>query len=579
MISAAEAARRLRLGEDSRWEFKQVEFSDDCPKSPGRDALADEMAAFANTEGGFLLCGVTDRGGVQGMLRLQMDNLERVVVEACTDSIKPPIRPVISRMEIEAGKAVLLVEIPPGHARHDSPGGSYHRVGSSKRRMAGDERLRLAQRRAQARFVWFDEQPVPETGYRTLDEFLWKPLLSAEGAADPESALEKMGLLTTAENGVKRATAAGVLLCAPAPEEWLPNACITAVCYRGRDRASGQADARTIGGPLARQIAEAVSFVVRNMRVAAHKGPMRAELPQYSEEAVFEAVVNAAAHRDYSIQGARTRLSMFEDRLEIQSPGSLPNNLTVDDMAHRQSTRNELLTSLLGRVPASGIRGSGGRLFIMERRGDGVPIIRRETEELSGMPPEFRLISGSELCVTIPAASLEASPGRAVVTVRCEGRPVPGAEILVILPNKTWTRTAADRNGEAPVELAATHLPSTVFAAAPGCTAGVHRAWTPARGALAVELDPLPGGGAVVLPEGTGGLPGLEGRLNPVRGALDRTYLYASDIAVDKGRPQPVHFLFGEDLRLTDARGREMLARIVDITGRSALVEYRPAPQ
>ena len=254
-----------------------------------------------------------------------MDNLERVVVEACTDSIKPPIRPVISRLEIEEDKAVLLVEIPPGHARHDSPGGSYQRVGSSKRRMAGDERLRLAQRRAQARFVRFDKQPVPGTGYRTLDESLWKPLLSAEGAADPESALEKMGLLTTAENGVKRATAAGVLLCAPAPEEWLPNACITAVCYRGKDRTSGQADARTIGGPLARQIAESVSFVVRNMRVAAHKGPMRAELPQYSEEAVFEAVVNAAAHRDYSIRGARTRLSMFEDRLEIQSPGPLPN--------------------------------------------------------------------------------------------------------------------------------------------------------------------------------------------------------------------------------------------------------------
>lgn len=579
MISAGEVARRLRLGEDSRWALKQIEFSGDRPSSPGRGSLADEMAAFANADGGFLLCGVTDRNEVQGMSRPQMENLERVLVEACTDSIKPPIRPVVSRMETEDGKAFLLVEVPSGHAQHDSPGGSYHRVGSSKRRMTSGERLRLAQRRGQARFLWFDKQPVPGTGYRTLDEALWKPLLSAEGAADPESALEKMGLLTTAENGVKRATAAGVLLCAPAPEEWLPNACITAVCYRGADRTSGQVDARTIGGPLPRQIAEAVSFAVRNMRVAAHKGPMRSELPQYSEAAVFEAVVNAAAHRDYSIRGSRIRLSVFEDRLEIQSPGSLPNNLTVDDMAHRQSTRNELLASLLDRVPASGIRGSGGRLFIMERRGGGVPIIRRETEELSGMRPEFRLISDSELCVSIPAASLESSSGRAVVTVHYAGRPVPGAEILVVLPNKTWTPAAADRSGEAPVDLAATHLPLTVFAAAPGCTARVHRAWTPARGALAVELDPLPGGGAVVLPEGAGGLPGLDGRLNPVRDPHDRTYLYASNIAVDKGRPQPVHFLLGEDLLLTDARGREMLARIVDIAGRSALVEYRPPPK
>ena len=98
---------------------------------------------------------------------------------------------------------------------------------------------------------------------------------------------------------------------------------------------------------------------------------------------------------------------MFSGRIEIQSPGALPNNLAVDDLPHRQATRNELLTSLLGRVSAAGIKGAGGRLFIIERRGDGVPIMRRETRELSGKLPEFRLIAGSELCVSIPAASLE----------------------------------------------------------------------------------------------------------------------------------------------------------------------------
>ena len=297
-----------------------------------------------------LLCGVTDGGDVQDLSREQMDELERLLVDICTDAIKPPIRPVILRRIINE-RALLLIEVPQGHAQHDSPGGSYHRVGSSKRRMTSDERLRLAQRRSQARFLWFDKQAVPDTGFRTLDESLWKPLLSAEGAADPPSALEKMGLLSRGENGVRRATVAGVLLCSPAPEEWLPNACITATCYRGEDRATGQIDAQNIGGPLKRQIAEALAFAVRNMRVAAHKTPARADLPQYSEEALFEAVVNAVAHRDYSIRGSRIRLSMFEDRLEIQSPGSLPNNLTVDDMPHRQATRNELLTSCLAEFP------------------------------------------------------------------------------------------------------------------------------------------------------------------------------------------------------------------------------------
>ena len=569
-----EIARQIRLGEDSQWEFEQIEFSGSRPKSPNRDDLADEIAAFANADGGVLLCGVTDIGEIQGMSREQMDELDRLLMDICTDAIKPPIRPTILRRIIDECP-LLLVEVPQGHAQHDSPGGSYHRVGSSKRRMTSDERLRLAQRRGQTRFLWFDKQPVPETGFRTLDEVLWKPLLSTEGAADPSAALEKMGLLSRGENGIRRATVAGVLLCSAAPEEWLKNACITATCYRGKDRTTGQVDAQTIGGPLQRQIAEAVAFTVRNMRVAAHKSPARAELPQYSEEALFEAVVNAVAHRDYSIQVGRIRLSMFEDRVEIQSPGSLPNNLTVEDMPHRQATRNELLTSLLGRVPASGIKGAGGRLYIMERRRDGVPIMRRATRELSGSFPKFRLIADAELCVTIPSASLESTPARAVITVWCAGQPLPNADVLALFPNKTWKRETTDEDGEAAIDLHTTHLPMTVFVAALGYTAHVQREWVPSRGALAVELETLPEGGAVIFPEATGHLPDLTGRLNPILDTHDRTYLYASNIAINQGEQQPVHFILGEELRLTDADGKERLVCIVAIVGRSALVEYR----
>ena len=569
-----EIARQLQLGEDSAWEFKQIEFAGNRPKSPRRDDLADEIASFANTDGGALLCGVTDSGDVQGLSRRQMDTLEELVVNICTDAIKPPIRPIILRRSI-GQRALLLVEVPQGHSQHDSPGGSYHRVGSSKRRMTSDERLRLAQRRGQARFLWFDKQAVPGTGFRTLDEALWKPLLSSEGAADPVAGLEKMGLLTRGENGVQRATVAGVLLCSPAPEEWLPNACITATRYRGRDRATGQADAQTIGGPLRCQIREAVAFAIRNMQVAAHKTPARVDLPQYSEEALFEGIVNAVAHRDYSIRGSKIRLSMFEDRIEIQSPGSLPNNLTVDDMPYRQATRNELLTSLLGRTPASGIKGAGGRLFIVERRGDGVPIIRRETRELSGSLPEFRLISDSELCVTIPAASLESTAASAVITVWSRGRPLPGAELLVLFPNKTWKHALTNEDGQAAVDLHTTHLPMTVFTAALGYAAHPEHDWTPGQGALAVQLDPLPKGGSVIYSEATGYLPGLKGGLNPIRDTHDRTYLYAFNVSINQGMQQPVHFVLGEDLRLTDADGTELVVRIVDIVGRSALVEYR----
>ena len=573
--SDQDIARQLRLGEDSQWEFKQIAFSGTRPTSPRRDDLADEIAAFANANGGVLLCGVTDEGEIQGLSREQVVELDTVLVEVSSDAIKPAVRISTYHRELD-GKRFLLVEVPQGEAQHDSPGGSYVRVGGSKRRMTSDERLRLAQQRGQARFLWFDKQPVPDTGLGTLDEALWKPLLSAEGRIDPETALEKMGLLGRDEHGTMRATVAGLLFCSHTPEEWLPNACITATHYRGTDRASGQLDTQTITGPLNRQIAEAVAFAVRNMRVGAYKDPARMDLPQYSAEALFEALANAVAHRDYSIQESRIRLSMFADRVEIQSPGALANRLTVDELEYRQATRNEVLASVFSRMPTTGIQGAGGRLFIMERRGDGVPIIRRETRELAGRLPRFDLIGGADLRVTLPAASTEPNPARVLITVRAGEQPLADAEVLVLFPNKTWRQAKTDTLGEAIVGLHTVDLPMTVFVAARGFAAHCEQEWMPSEGALAVELKPLPDGGAVIFPEATGSLPGLKGSLNPKRDTLDRTYIYASNIAINQGEQPPVHFLPGEDLRLTDADGTEMIIRIVDIIGRSALVEYRP---
>ena len=575
-FSDEEIRRQMHLGEDSHWEFKEIEFAGAVPKSPRRGDLADELAAFANTDGGVVLCGVTDSGDVQGMSREQMDALEQLVVEVCTDMINPPVRPVVLRRETEEEVPFLLVEVPQGHTEHDSPGGSYYRVGSSKRKMTNDERLRLAQQRGQARFLWFDKQPVPGTGFGSLDESLWKPLLSTVGAADPESALERMGFLTSDENGITRATVAGVLLCCRSPEEWLPNACITATCYRGNDRASGQIDTQTITGPLNRQITEAVAFAVRNMRVGAYKDPARTDLPQYSEAALFEAIVNAVVHRDYSMRGSRIRLSMFTDRFEINSPGELPNNLTIDSMDVRQSTRNEALASIFGRIPVGEIRGSSNRQFFMERRGDGVPIILRKTEALSGKIPEYQLIDDSDLVLTIPAAPTEATPATAIIICYHRGLAVPGVELLVLFPNKTWKQTTTDENGEAQVNLHSTHLPMTVLAASTRYAAHLEHDWMPAEGGLEIEMQSLPEGGAAIFPEATGNLPGLSGRLNPKRDNHDRAYLYASNIAINGGQQQPVHLMPGEDLRLTDANGRELVVRIAAIVGKSALVEYRP---
>ena len=573
--SEEEIRRQLDLGEDSRWEFKEVTFSEDRPKGPTRNDLADEIAAFANADGGVLLCGVSDKGAVQGMSRNQMAALDALLVEVSSDSIKPAVRIRTHHKQLQEGKRLLLLEVPQGDSQHDSPGGSYIRVGGSKRKMTSDERLRLAQRRVHGSSRSYDEQPVAETGFNTLEELLWKPLLSAEGAANPQVALRKMALLTLDDAGIERATVAGVLLCTQNPDQFLPNAAITATLYQGKDRASGQIDAQRITGPLNRQIADAVAFAVRNMIVAARKTPARVDMPQYSGKALFEAVVNAVAHRDYSIRGSRIRLSMFEDRVEIQSPGALPNNLTIEGMGNRQSTRNEALVSVLGRMPIGDIRGSEERNYFMEVRGDGVPIILRETRELCGKSPKYQLIDGSEVRLTIPAAAQEPSYARSFITVWSGGQPLPGAELLVLFPNKTWKHARTDEDGKAAIELHTTQLPMTVFAAAPGYAARLERDWTPSQSALALELKPLPTGGSVIFSEATGLLPGFKGRLNPIRDTHDRTYLYASNIAIDQGKQQPVHFIPGEDLRLTDADGAELMVRIIDVVGRSALLEYR----
>ena len=230
-------------------------------------------------------------------------------------------------------------------------------------------------------------------------------------------------------------------------------------------------------------------------------------------------------------------------------------------------------------MSAGEIRGAGGRLYVMERRGDGIPIIQRETRALSGKPPHFELVGGSELRVILPAAPQELASVRVVITVRHSGQPVADAGLLALFPNKTWKQAVTDASGQAVIGLHTGHLPMSVFAAAEGFAAQVESEWIPAQGPLTLELHRLPGGGSVIFNEATGHVPGVTGRLNPIRDTHDRTYLYASNIAINQGRQQPVHFLLGEELRLTDANGRDMFVRIVDIVGRSALVEYRPVAE
>ncbi|WP_246041626.1 ATP-binding protein [Desulfoglaeba alkanexedens] len=304
-------------------------------------------------------------------------------------------------------RPILKVDIPRSLFVHESPGGYFHRQGSSKRKMPPEYLARLFQQRSQARLIRFEEQPVPESGISDLSEALWRRYTTRSDEAS-EIVLLKRNLLSREESGAIRASVAGVLLCCERPDRFLPSAYIEAVRYRGtRQDSNYQTDAQRIYGPLDLQIKQAMSFLKRNQTVIATKEPHRIELPQFSERAVFEAVVNAVAHRDYAIFGSKIRFFMFDNRLEIYSPGALPNTVTIDSIALRQATRNELITSLLAETPVAETIGDVGRGFYMEKRGDGVPIILSESEKLSGKKPVYQLIDDSELLLTVFSAEME----------------------------------------------------------------------------------------------------------------------------------------------------------------------------
>jgi len=565
--------KQVELGEDSRVEFKEVIFTDRRVSAPRRESVADELAALGNTVGGTLIFSVSDADTVRPMDRQQMDALEAFVGEICSDSIHPPLAFITQRLALPDGPSVLVVEVDRSPLVHKSPGGYLCRQGSAKRKLSPEALRRLFQQRGRSGLLGPDEALVEGTGRNTLDRALVERFLSSRTTDPDDVQVEKLGLVRPDENGVSRATVAGVLLCTEHPEEYLRGALIEAVRYRGI--VLGQADqhdAASITGPLDRQVRDATNFVRLNTRVAARKAPGRVETPQFSPRAVFEAIVNAVVHRDYALENARIRLFVFDDRLELYSPGALPNTLPIEAMRHRQATRNETLASMLRMLAVGDITGAGDRQYFMEQRGEGVPVIYEETRGLTGHDPVYELLGGAELQLTL-SSSLPPVPGiEGEVSVTAAEGPLPDAQVVALYPNKTWMEQRTDSFGRVRFEFH-TELPITIFCAAPGHAAHVEQDWRPTE-PLTVQLVALPTGGSMVFPERHGRLPGLTGRLNPILDNLDRMYLYATNIAIDEGRQQPVHFKLNEPLRLTDVNGLECVVRVVEMVGNSSLLEY-----
>ena len=389
----SEILEKITLGEDSTIEFKE--------RIHHRDSLANEIAAFANARGGVILIGVDDKGQIIGVTKDKLDSYEKTVLEICNDSLKPVVHTYTEKIVIE-DKYLLKIEVPRSLFVHESPNGYFRRQGSSKRKMPPEQLARLMQSRSQARIISFDEQVVPNTNISILNQDLYMRFISNK--KDKITDLCKRRLLRK-ENGSYCTSVAGVLMCCDTPTEYLYHSFIQAVHYRKKIRdANYQIDAKDFKSTLDRQIVEAFKFVERYNQISAIKIVGREERPQYSMKAIFEAIVNAVVHRDYSKHGSHIRLFMFSDRLEIYSPGALANTLTIENLSDNQATRNELLSRLLSEITLDdNVNKTVNRRYFLERRGEGVGIILNESEQLSGKKPIYEMF-GEELKLTIFAA-------------------------------------------------------------------------------------------------------------------------------------------------------------------------------
>lgn len=372
----------LARDEDSTLEFKR--------EATHAEALAAEIVAFANTAGGTILFGVEDDSTVCGC---DAKKLEERIAIICRQNVDPPIIPVITKLEHD-GLQILSLYIPRSpYVVSTQDAKFYIRVGSTKRQPSKEELARLFQRSRQLQF----DETVIETA--TLDDIdlarveLFLQGLKQSGIKESklplENLLRNLRIMKTEERGVFP-TVAGLLTFGKEPQSYLPGAEILAAFYRGDTRIGEVLDQKNIGGTVAEQISGAVSFVQKNMRVGSIiKGAKRVEFPEYSLEAVREAVTNAVAHRNYSLLGSGIRLFMYDDRLEVSSPGGLPNTLTLESIKVVQFARNQLLASYLA------------GLGFMEKRGEGILRMIDWSRQNQAPEPKFELPAEELFQVTL----------------------------------------------------------------------------------------------------------------------------------------------------------------------------------
>jgi ATP-dependent DNA helicase RecG len=381
-------------GEDSTRQFKT--------DVRNADSLAAEMAAFANAEGGVILIGVADDGSIPGLLRDDVNRINQMISNAASHLVRSPLAVKTENVSVGKRRIVIALTIPKGIDKpyFDKNGVIWLKSGADKRRVNSKEELRrLFQMTGQ---FYADELPT-KAGIEVLDKLRFRDFLrdvyKREFPDDPAELirlLQNMNLATDAD----KLNLAGVLIFTERPEWIKPQFVVKAIRYPGNKiHATVYLDTEDFAGPLRKIFDDALAFVMRNLhKVQAGRGVNAPGLPEIPESVFEELLVNALVHRDYLVS-APIRLFIFDNRIEIISPGHLPNNLTVEKiLAGNSNIRNPILVSYVakGLLPYHGL-GSGikraldawSQINFADDR-DGclftATVYRKPVEELNLMP-------------------------------------------------------------------------------------------------------------------------------------------------------------------------------------------------
>jgi predicted HTH transcriptional regulator len=344
----------LSTGEDSRHQFKE--------NFTNADALAAEIVALSNTVGGKIFIGVRNDGSVVGLSGPDTDRMNQLISNSASQNVRPAVNPLTENVAHPSG-TVMVLTVPEGVNKPymDRNGAIWVKSGSDKRKATSREEIqRLFQ---QAGLVHADETPVAGltmgdvdmTYFGTFFEQQFGEPLAHNSQPLPQL-LTNMNLMSQGKLNV-----AGSLLFAKSPQFALPAFIVKAVAFVGNEIEDDRyIDSRDITGKLADVFQQTLGFIIANTRaVQGEQGfnsQGQAEIPRIVWE---ELVANALIHRDYFIS-APVRVLVFANRVEIISPGHLPNNLTIENIkAGNSNMRNPILASFASKLlPYRGL-GSG----------------------------------------------------------------------------------------------------------------------------------------------------------------------------------------------------------------------------